>query len=34
LGIPLAFALGLLSALLTFVPNFGPVIAVVPPLLA
>jgi predicted PurR-regulated permease PerM len=33
LGIPLAFALGLLSALLTFVPNFGPVIAVVPPML-
>ncbi len=33
LGIPLAFALGLLAALLTFIPNFGPIASAVPPLL-
>ena len=33
LGIPLAFTLGLLAALLTFIPNFGPIISVVPPAL-
>ncbi len=33
LGIPLAFTLGLIAALLEFVPNFGPVIAAVPALL-
>lgn len=30
LGVPLALTLGLLAALLTFIPNIGPVIAVVP----
>lgn len=33
LGIPLALTLGLIAALLGFVPNFGPVIAVVPAVL-
>jgi predicted PurR-regulated permease PerM len=31
LGIPLAFANGLLAGLLAFIPNLGPVISVVPP---
>ncbi len=30
LGIPLALTLGLLAALLTFIPNIGPILAVVP----
>jgi predicted PurR-regulated permease PerM len=30
LGVPLAFALGLIAALLDFIPNFGPIIAFVP----
>ena len=30
LGVPLAFALGLLTAFLNFVPTFGPLIAAVP----
>jgi predicted PurR-regulated permease PerM len=30
LGVPLALALGLLAALLTFIPNIGPILAVVP----
>jgi predicted PurR-regulated permease PerM len=33
LGIPMAFALGLLSAVLTFVPYVGPIIATVPAVL-
>jgi predicted PurR-regulated permease PerM len=33
LGIPLAFLLGLIAALLTFVPNIGPLLAAVPALL-
>lgn len=33
LGIPLALTLGILAALLTFVPNIGPIISVVPPAL-
>ena len=33
LGIPVPFALGLLAALLTFIPNFGPLIALIPPTL-
>lgn len=33
LGVPLAAALGVIAALLTFVPNFGPVISAVPALL-
>lgn len=33
LGIPLALSLGLLAALLSFVPNIGPVLSVVPALL-
>jgi predicted PurR-regulated permease PerM len=33
LGIPLAPTLALLAALLTFIPNFGPAIAMVPPTL-
>lgn len=33
LGIQLALTLGLLAALLTFIPNFGPIIAVTPALL-
>jgi predicted PurR-regulated permease PerM len=33
LGIPLAFLLGLIGALLTFVPNIGPLLAVVPAVL-
>lgn len=32
-GIPLAFALGLIAGLLTFIPNIGPVISIVPALL-
>jgi predicted PurR-regulated permease PerM len=31
LGIPLAFANGLLAGLLAFIPNIGPVVSVVPP---
>jgi predicted PurR-regulated permease PerM len=31
LGVPLALTFGLLAAALTFIPNLGPVIAVVPP---
>jgi predicted PurR-regulated permease PerM len=31
LGVPLALTFGLLAALLTFVPNFGPIVSVVPP---
>lgn len=33
IGIPLAFLLGLIAALLAFIPNIGPVIAAVPALL-
>ena len=33
LGVPLALTLGLIAALLSFVPNFGPIIAAVPALL-
>lgn len=33
LGIPLAFTLSLLAALLTFIPNFGPIASTVPPAL-
>ncbi len=33
LNIPMAFLLGFLAALLTFIPNIGPVIAVTPPAL-
>ncbi|MGI8545477.1 MAG: AI-2E family transporter [Aridibacter sp.] len=30
LGVPLALSLGIFAALLTFIPNFGPIIAVIP----
>ncbi len=33
LGIPLALTLGIIAALLAFIPNFGPIIAVAPALL-
>lgn len=33
LGIPLPITLGVITALLTFVPNIGPVLSVIPPLL-
>jgi predicted PurR-regulated permease PerM len=33
LGVPLAFALGLLAALLSFIPNLGPILAYVPAVL-
>lgn len=33
IGVPLALTLGLLAALLTFIPNFGPIIAVTPAIL-
>ncbi|HEY3876939.1 MAG TPA: AI-2E family transporter [Candidatus Kapabacteria bacterium] len=33
LGIPLAFTLALFTGLLTFIPNFGPIISAVPPIL-
>ena len=33
LGIPLAMTLAVLTALLTFIPNFGPIISVIPPAL-
>lgn len=33
LGVPLALAFGLIAAALTFVPNIGPVLSVVPPAL-
>jgi predicted PurR-regulated permease PerM len=33
LGVPLAIALGVIAAVLTFVPNFGPIIAAVPAVL-
>jgi predicted PurR-regulated permease PerM len=33
LGIPLAFLLGLIAALLTFVPNIGPLVSAVPAVL-
>lgn len=32
-GIPLAFALGLIAGLLAFIPNIGPILAIVPALL-
>ncbi len=33
LGVPLPFALGMLAAVLTFIPNIGPILALVPALL-
>jgi predicted PurR-regulated permease PerM len=33
LGVPLALSLGLIAALLAFIPNFGPIIAVLPAVL-
>ncbi|HYG37916.1 MAG TPA: AI-2E family transporter [Cytophagales bacterium] len=33
LGIPLAFVLGLIAGLLSFIPNFGPIIALIPAIL-
>ena len=33
LGVPLALVFGLMAAVLTFIPNFGPVLSVVPPAL-
>jgi predicted PurR-regulated permease PerM len=30
LGVPMAIALGVLAALLTFIPNFGPILATIP----
>jgi predicted PurR-regulated permease PerM len=33
LEVPLAFALGILAALLTFIPNFGPIVSAIPALL-
>lgn len=33
LGIPLALALGVISAILNFIPNFGPILAAIPALL-
>ena len=33
LGVPLAFVLGLLAALLSFIPNLGPVLAAIPAIL-
>lgn len=33
LGVPLAFTLGPLAALLTFIPNIGPILSAVPPIL-
>jgi predicted PurR-regulated permease PerM len=33
LGVPLALTLGLIAALLSFIPNFGPIISVLPALL-
>lgn len=33
LGVPLAFILGLLSALLSFIPNLGPILAAFPAIL-
>ena len=33
LGVPLALTFGLVAAVLTFVPNFGPILSVVPPAL-
>ena len=33
LGVPLALTFGLIAAVLTFVPNFGPILSVVPPAL-
>lgn len=33
LGIPLAFVLSLIAAILTFIPNFGPIASTVPPAL-
>jgi predicted PurR-regulated permease PerM len=33
IGVPLALTLGLIAALLTFIPNFGPIIAVTPAIL-
>lgn len=33
LGIPLALTLGLIAAVLTFIPNFGPILAVIPAIL-
>lgn len=31
IGVPLALTFGLLAAVLTFIPNFGPVLSVIPP---
>jgi len=33
IGVPLAWTLGALAAVLTFIPNIGPILSVVPPLL-
>ena len=33
LGVPLALALGIIAALLNFIPNFGPIIAAIPAIL-
>ncbi len=33
LGVPLAFALGVIAAILTFVPNFGPIVSAIPAVL-
>lgn len=33
LGVPLALSLGIFAALLTFIPNFGPIVAVIPAVL-
>ncbi len=33
LGVPLALALGVIAAVLTFIPNFGPVLAAIPAIL-
>ena len=33
LGVPLFFTLGVLTALLCFIPNFGPILSVIPPLI-
>ena len=33
LGVPLAFTCALLTMLLTFIPNFGPILSIIPPVL-